>query len=57
MDAIRKHIKAWFDVFFNSSDAIEIETTKVEATSGNEGKTIGGNNIMTLYKHHLDTQF
>ena len=57
MDAIRKHIKAWFDVFFNSSDAIETETTKVEATSGNEGKTIGGNNIMTLYKHHLDTQF
>ena len=28
MDAIRKHNKSWFDVFFNSSDAIEIETTK-----------------------------
>ena len=50
MDAIRKHNKSWFYVFFNSSAAIEIENTKVEATSGNEGKKIRGNNIMTLYK-------
>ena len=30
MDAIRKHNKAWFDMMFNSSDAIEIGSTKVE---------------------------